>query len=69
MSLQKDTSLVSFLGVLDVTLQAYNQQASNFKFVSLVFAGLIFVALTIPLTRFTDWIAARQGYINSGAIL
>ncbi|MBE7187677.1 MAG: amino acid ABC transporter permease [Jatrophihabitans endophyticus] len=68
-SLQKDTSLVSFLGVLDVTLTADNQQASNFKFVSVIFAGLIFVALTIPLTRFTDWFAARRGYINSGVIL
>ena len=68
-SLQKDTSLVSFLGVLDVTLKAYNQEADNFKFVSLVFAGLIFVALTIPLTRVTDWVAARQGYVNAGVIL
>lgn len=67
-SLQKDTSLVSFLGVLDVTLEADNQQADNFKFVSLVFAGLIFVVLTIPLTRLTDWVSARQGWIGGNAL-
>ena len=68
-SLQKDTALVSVLGVLDMTLTSFNQVARDFKFVHYVFAGLIFVALTIPLTRLTDWIARRQGWINAGAIL
>ena len=64
-SLQKDTSLVSILGVIEVVLTAENQQSQDFKFVHLVFAGLIFVALTIPLTRLTDWVARRQGWVNS----
>ena len=68
-SLQKDTALVSVLGVLDMTLTSFNQVSQDFKFVHYVFAGLIFVALTIPLTRLTDWIARRQGWINAGAIL
>jgi polar amino acid transport system permease protein len=68
-SLQKDTALVSVLGVIEITLTALNQQSQDFKFVSFVFAGLIFVALTIPTTRLTDWIARRQGWINAGAIL
>jgi polar amino acid transport system permease protein len=68
-SLQKDTALVSILGVLDMTLTSQNQVSQDFKFVHYVFAGLIFVALTIPLTRLTDWIARRQGWINAGAIL
>ena len=35
-----------------------------------VFAGLIFLALTVPLTRFTDWIARRQGWIGvAGGII
>ena len=25
-------------------------------------AGLIFVALTVPLARLTDWVARRQGW-------
>jgi polar amino acid transport system permease protein len=68
-SLQKDTALVSFLGVGDMVLVAQNQQSQDYKFVHLVFAGIIFVALTIPLTRLTDWIARRNGWINAGAIL
>jgi polar amino acid transport system permease protein len=68
-SLQKDTSLVSILGVIEVVLTAENQQSQDFKFVHLVFAGLIFVALTVPLTRLTDWFARRQGWVNAGAII
>jgi polar amino acid transport system permease protein len=68
-SLQKDTSLVSILGVIEVVLTAENQQSQDFKFVHLVFAGLIFVALTIPLTRLTDWVARRHGWVNAGAII
>jgi polar amino acid transport system permease protein len=68
-SLQKDTALVSVLGVLDMTLTSFNQVSRDFKFVHYVFAGLVFVALTIPLTRLTDWIARRNGWINAGAIL
>jgi polar amino acid transport system permease protein len=68
-SLQKDTSLVSILGVIEVSLTAENQQSHDFKFVHVVFAGLIFLALTIPLTRFTDWFARRQGWVTAGAII
>jgi polar amino acid transport system permease protein len=62
-SLQKDTSLASVLGVIEVVLTAQNQVSQDFKFVHYVMAGLIFLALTVPLTRFTDWYARRQGWI------
>ncbi len=39
---------MSILGVIEVVLTAENQQSQDFKFVHLVFAGLIFVALTDP---------------------
>jgi polar amino acid transport system permease protein len=68
-SLQKDTSLVSTLGVIEMVLTAENLQSQDFKFVHMVFAGLIFVALTVPLTRLTDWAARRQGWVNAGAII
>ncbi len=61
-SLQKDTALVSILGVIDVILTAQNDTAKDFKFVPYVMAGAIFVCLTIPLARLTDWIARRQGW-------
>jgi polar amino acid transport system permease protein len=65
-SLQKDTSLVSTLGIIEIVATANNQKAIDFKFVHLVVAGLIFVALTVPLTRLTDWIARRQGWFGAG---
>jgi polar amino acid transport system permease protein len=65
-SLQKDTSLVSILGVLEIVLTATNESSQDFKFVHYVMAGLIFIALTVPLTRLTDWVARRQGWINAG---
>jgi polar amino acid transport system permease protein len=68
-SLQKDTSLVSVLGVIEVVLTAENYSSKDAKFVHYIFAALIFVALTIPLTRLTDWISRRQGWIGgAGAI-
>jgi polar amino acid transport system permease protein len=66
-SLQKDTALVSTVGVIDMVATANNQQALDFKFVHLVMAGLVFVALTVPLTRFTDWFARRQGWAGVAA--
>jgi polar amino acid transport system permease protein len=68
-SLQKDTSLASILGVIEIVLTAENFQSQDFKFVHLVMAGLVFLAMTVPLTRFTDWYARRQGWINAGAII
>ena len=65
-SLQKDTSLVSILGVIDIVLTASNDTAKDFKFVPYVVAAAIFVALTIPLTRLTDWVARRQGWQGAG---
>lgn len=68
-SLQKDTSLASILGVIEVVLTAQNELSGDFKFVHYVMAGLIFLALTVPLTRFTDWYSRRKGWIGAGAIV
>ena len=68
-SLQKDTSLASVLGVIEVVLTAENKLSQDFKFVHLVMAGLIFLALTVPLTRFTDWYSRRRGWITASAII
>ena len=65
-SLQKDTSLVSILGVIEIVLTAQNDTAQDFKFVPYVMAGVVFIVLTIPLTRFTDWVARRQGWQGAG---
>ena len=68
-SLQKDTSLASILGVIEMVLTAENQSSQSGKFVHYVMAGLIFLVLTVPLTHFTDWLARRQGWVNAGGVI
>ena len=65
-SLQKDTSLVSILGTVEIILTAQNDTAQDFKFVPYVMAGLVFIVLTVPLTRLTDYVAKRQGWAGAG---
>ncbi|MEU2853926.1 amino acid ABC transporter permease [Streptomyces syringium] len=59
-SLQKDTGLVSIAGAVDAVYAAQIISSKSFNYTPYVLAGLIFVALTIPMTRFTDWITARM---------
>jgi polar amino acid transport system permease protein len=58
--LQKDTALVSSLGVVEVLRQAQIVEAARFNGTPYVVAATLFVALTIPLARFTDWLVARD---------
>ncbi|RZS90154.1 amino acid ABC transporter membrane protein (PAAT family) [Motilibacter rhizosphaerae] len=65
-SLQKDSGLVSVLGVTDAVQAASIINGRTFNFTPYVVAGALFVALTIPMTRLTDWLAARsQGGVRS----
>jgi polar amino acid transport system permease protein len=59
-SLQKDTGLVSIGGAIDAVRASdiIAQRALNYT--PYIVAGLVFVALTIPMTRFTDWVTARM---------
>src|SRR5215210_2606403 len=59
-SLQKDTALVGFLGVVEAFKQSQIEAASTFNYTSYLAAAVLFVALTIPLARFTDWLVARD---------
>jgi polar amino acid transport system permease protein len=61
-SLQKDSGLIAVLGVVDAIRSAQIETATDFNFTPYVVAGLLFVVLTIPLTRVTDWVARRQGW-------
>jgi polar amino acid transport system permease protein len=58
-ALQKETALISVLGPLEATRQAQIYASLNFNFTSYLAAGLIFIAVTIPLARFTDYLLAR----------
>ncbi len=59
-SLQKDTALVAVLGPIEVLRQAQIDASSTFNYTPYVAAALIFIALTIPMTRFADWIQGRM---------
>lgn len=59
-SLQKDSGLISVLGAVDAIRAAGIQTAQSFNFTPYLVAGAFFVLLTIPLTRYTDWLIRRQ---------
>ena len=59
-SLQKDTALVAVLGPIEVLRAAQIDASSSFNYTPYVGAALLFIALTIPMTRFADWLQARS---------
>jgi polar amino acid transport system permease protein len=58
-SLQKDTALVSAVGVFEALFAAQDYGNYHFNYTPLLVAAAFFVVLTIPLARFTDWLARR----------
>ncbi|MGV9773905.1 amino acid ABC transporter permease [Streptosporangium sp. NPDC003464] len=59
-SLQKDTALVATIGPLEALRQAQIHAASTFNYTPYLVAALLFILLTIPMARFTDYLAARS---------
>lgn len=59
-ALQKDVALLSVLGVRDAVREAQIYTARTFNYSTLIAAALLFLAATIPLARFTDWVTARD---------
>ncbi|GGS73859.1 ABC transporter permease [Planobispora rosea] len=59
-SLQKDTSLVSTIGVIEALRQAQIYASDKFNYTPYLAGALLFVLLTIPMARFTDHLAARS---------
>ena len=58
--LQKDTALVSFIGVIEVFRRTQIEAGGSFNFTPYVICALFFLVLTIPMARFVDWLAARD---------
>jgi polar amino acid transport system permease protein len=58
--LQKDTVLVSFIGVVEIFRQTQIRQQATFNFTPYLVTALVFLAVTIPLARLTDWLVARE---------
>jgi polar amino acid transport system permease protein len=57
--LQKETALVSAIGPLDATRQAQIYSGTNFNYTSYLAAAALFIAITIPLARLTDYLVQR----------
>ena len=58
-SLQKDTALVSAVGVTEALYAAQDYGSFNFNYTPLFVAAAFFVVMTVPLARLTDWLSAR----------
>jgi polar amino acid transport system permease protein len=65
-SLQKDVALISVLGPVEALRRAGTIQARTFNFTPYVAAALLFMSLSIPLTRLTDHLLARERRAMSG---
>ena len=58
--LQKDTALVALLGPIEAFRQSQIEVASSFNYPPYIVTALLFVLLTVPLARLTDWLVARD---------
>ena len=59
-SLQKDTALVGAVGVYESLFAAQDYGNYNFNVTPYLVTAAFFVALTIPIARFTDWMGRRM---------
>jgi polar amino acid transport system permease protein len=65
-SLLKDTGLVSILGVTDAVRAAQINASRTFNYTPYVVAAILFLIITIPMTRYTDR-AIRQRMSNQNS--
>jgi polar amino acid transport system permease protein len=66
--LQKDTALVATLGsVVEALRQAQIIQSANFDFTPFVVLALVYLVITVPMTRFVDWLIAKERRRREGA--
>lgn len=59
-ALQKDVALLSFIGPVEIFRQAGVYKSIYANFTPYVGAALIFLAITIPATRYADYLMHRQ---------
>ncbi|HEY4189617.1 MAG TPA: amino acid ABC transporter permease [Candidatus Limnocylindrales bacterium] len=64
--LQKDTVLVSTIGVVEVFRQTQILQQASFNFTPYVATALIFLVVTIPLARLVDYLLKREKRKRTG---
>jgi polar amino acid transport system permease protein len=67
-SLQKDTALVAVLGVIEANRAAGIYSSTVFNYSGYTVAALLFLILTVPLARFTDYLIARDRAQRHGEV-
>ena len=67
--LQKDTVLVSTIGLVEVFRQTQVIQQANFNFTPYLATALVFLVVTIPLARLTDWLLKREKERRVGGVM
>jgi polar amino acid transport system permease protein len=65
--LQKDTAIVSVIGVAEAAQSAGQFSNRNGDFPSYVVAAVFFILITIPLARFTDHLVAKRERLERAA--
>ena len=65
--LQKDTVLVSFIGVVEIFRYAQIESAATFNFTPYVAVALVFIVVTVPLIHVVDWLVGRDEPVAAGA--
>ena len=65
-SLQKDVALVSILGPVEALRRADIWQDRLYNFTPFVVAAVLFLAVSIPTTRLTDYLLTRERRAMSG---
>ena len=58
--LQKDTALVGLIGPVEAFRRSQIISDGDFNFTPYLVAAFLFLLLTVPLARFTDWLVKRD---------
>ncbi len=58
---------MSTLGVVEIFRESSIIKAAKFNFTPYIAVALVFVVITIPLARLTDWLIARDRAGQAGS--
>lgn len=58
--LTKDTALVSLIGVVEAFRRSQIEYAAAFNFTPIVVTAMLFLVLTVPMSRIVDWLVERD---------
>ncbi len=67
--LQKDTALLGLLGPVEAFQRSNISVNADFNYTPYLGAAVLFIAITIPLARLTDWLIVRDRRRQQGGRL